>query len=372
MEDVGRLTEQRPRELAELAHKIRRAIQESYSIERSGSEATITTASGLSIAIPPDLIGDVQRFLREIDGKKTEPKAGKDYEGEEISEAEVRFRLGDRASWEVDRAKLMKKRDAKPLVFQVSDEDLSHLVTQPSYVTYELIHCVRKTLLAPLHAFKGLKRGTGAPPRLNKGWAFCAKPRQAYHNDGTGFPAPSNMVFVVYADKDRYVFDWDWVKEDPNEPGYPLDRQLRFDDEVALDQEAVLKLVEEVQPGKLDASKACYSPRGDCIFCYVADGEAFAERINSDLTVFRQLETDEVMGFKVKNVRRILQKEKSIILADAPGLTVRVVSMLLATFKLHKDANIQIYSVVIEALHKNVSEPLTVQLPQDIAQSTVS
>ncbi|NOT00666.1 MAG: hypothetical protein HOP29_08565 [Phycisphaerales bacterium] len=352
------------RKLADLAHMVRRAVRESYSITENGTGAAMTTVSGVNIAIPADLVVRARHFMRTIDGKQTDPRPGKDYEGTEISRAEARFRLGDETDWAVERDKLNARRDAKPMVLRVSQEDLNHLLIQPAYVTHELLHCVRKTVLAPEHTFKGLKRGNDAPNRLNGGWAFCAKPRKAYHNDGTPFPAPDNMVFVVYADKEQHVFDWDWVKEDPNEPGYPLDRQLRFEDEVAHERDTVIELPKKIQPGSLDPSKACYSSLGDCIFCYVADDEAFAERINSDLTVFRKLGADDFVGFKVKNVLRIVRQDKSVRLADAPGLAVSVDAVLLATLKLHQDASVQVYILLIRALIGIGASP-TVRLPED-------
>ena len=75
--------------------------------------------------------------------------------------------------------------------------------------------CARRTVLAPTWVFKGLKRGEGGLSKVNNGWAFCGKPRKAYRNDGTPFPAPEGMVHMVYADEEGYVFDWDWVRENP-------------------------------------------------------------------------------------------------------------------------------------------------------------
>jgi hypothetical protein len=104
------------------------------------------------------------------------------------------------------------------------------------------------------------------------------------------------------------------------------------------------------------------SERGDCIFCYISDEVAFAERINPDLTVFRHTGSDKLTGFKVKNVRRILQQDRSIVLDDAPDITVAVDSILLASLKLQQTSSVEIYAVLIRALHKSVSEPPRVRL----------
>jgi hypothetical protein len=173
---------------------------------------------------------------------------------------------------------------------------------------------------------------------------------------------PEGMVFVVYADENRFVFDWDWVKESPNEPGSPIDCQLRFTNPLPLESEARLDLPKNMSPIQFDPTKACYSSRGDCIFCYISDDVSYATRINSDLTVFKSLVDDAYTGFKVKNVRRILEVDQTIRIGDAPGLLVSVDSVLLATLKRHPEGSVQIYSVLIHALYKRVSEPPKVRV----------
>jgi hypothetical protein len=308
----------------------------------------------------------VAEFLCRIDGKTTATTPGKDYEGTMISEAEARFKLGDENTWKENRAKLEAKRIARPFVLRIDDDDLNQLSSEPAYVTYELQHCARKTVLAPTLVFRGLKRGDDSLGKVNEGWAFCGKPRQAYDNDGNPFSAPEGLVYLVYADEEGFVFDWDWVKVNPDEPGCPLDWRLRFDRPHPLEQDAVFELPVDLRPKQFDSSHASYSNRGDCMFCYLADEVSYADRINSDLTVFKRLGTEEITGFKVKNVRRILQKDRSIVLDDAPGLTVFVDSILLASLRQHKDdedARLDVYSVVIRALHQKMPEPPKVTVP---------
>jgi hypothetical protein len=307
-------------------------------------------------------VTQVATFLREIDGKTTASTPGKDYEGEEVSEAEARFKLGDSEWAASNRGGLEAKRNAKPFVLQIDSDELDHLSTQPPYITHELLHCARRTVLAPTAAFRGLRRGVDAPASLKNGWAIFGKPREARRNDGMPFPAPSDMVFGVFAEENGYVFDWDWVQEDPDKPGHPLG-PLRFDSDVELSQDFVLKLPKDLRPGQFDASKACYSSRGDCIFCYITAEESFAERINADLTVFQTLATRKHSGFKIKNVRRILQVDQSIVVGDPPNLMVSVTSVLLATLKRHPEGNVQVYDVLIEALYGNLEHPPKVRLP---------
>jgi hypothetical protein len=102
----------------------------------------------------------------------------------------------------------------------------------------------------------------------------------------------------------------------------------------------------------------------DGIFCYITDDVAYANRITTDLTVFRNLDDhSKITGFKVKNVRRILEENKSIVLNEDPDDEVRVESALLATLKGHKDADMLVYQILIEAF-KKVDVPPTVHVPK--------
>ena len=211
-EAVSLQADDQTRDLADLAIKVCAAVSESYEIQPSSDGANVISSAGTTAFIPAHLLQRVTDFLREIDGKTTTTRAGKDYEGEAASEAEVRFKLGDRTTWDRELAKREEERAARPLVLRLSEEEIGSLTTHPPYVTWELLECARRTVLAPTCVFKGLKRGKGGLPKVNDGLAFCGKPRTAYRNDGTPFPAPEGMVHMVHADEEGYVFDWDWVR----------------------------------------------------------------------------------------------------------------------------------------------------------------
>jgi hypothetical protein len=173
------------------------------------------------------------------------------------------------------------------------------------------------------------------------------------------------MVFMTYADADGFVFDWDWVQEDPHAPGHPLDVALRFGNPVPVTSEMVLDIPATSPTGEFNSTVATYSEVGDCIFCYMTDECAYAERINSDLTVFRRLDDRKsVTGFKVKNVQRILEEDKSIVLDDAPDLIVAVDAALLATLKGHLDTQVNVYTVIIAALYRAGAKPPKVRVPK--------
>jgi hypothetical protein len=341
------------RPLADLAQRVRAAVRGTYRVEQQdGSEnAAIKPRSGEPLAVPGPLLARVRGFLLEIDGKGTSGTPGKDYEGRPVSEAEVRFKLGEPATCDREQARIQARREAKPLVLKLAKADLRSLAHQPGYVIHGLFHCARKTVLAPTAVYRGLKRGEKAPPRVANGWAICGKPNRAYDNDGRKVPPPADMLYTVFADADGFVFDWDWVAEDPHHPGYPLDNDMRFGDLVREPGEFVLDLPDAPPASSFDSSFAGYSPRGDCVFCYMLDAPAFGARINEDLTVFYSLsDRDKITGFKIKNVQRILQEEEALNLSDAPGLNVLILPILRRTLPHHQEVTIKLYEIIIAAL----------------------
>lgn len=346
-----------------LARRVRKAIRASYRlVPPSGGEGQVETAAD-RLAVPADLFPRVQRFLLDVDGKGVSTDKGKDYEGRPVSDAEVRFKLGESSDTSREQERAKNRDAARPLVFRVARHDLDSLKNQPAYVTHNLLRCARRTLFNPTAIYRGLQRGDQTPPRLRDGWAICGKPNRACDNDGRSVAVPPGMLFAVYADAAGFVFDWDWVPEDKHASGHPLDQALRFGNPTPIKQEMVLELPDTLADAKFDASVATYSDRGDCIFCYICDECGYAERINPDLTVFRDFEAKEVTGFKIKNVRRILKDEEDFVSDDAPDLTVSVQAILLATLRANKATSLRIYDLIIQAFRK-VQHPPDVHVPQ--------
>ncbi len=338
--------------LAELAQQVLAAVRGGYRLvlPSEASGPAVQTGRETPLAIPMDLFLAVRKFLLEIDGKGTSAATGRDYEGRAVSEAEVRFKLGEPGEQDQDEPARRVRREARPLVFRVGPEDLNSLRSLPAYVAHGLMKCARKTVLAPTAVYRGLNRGDKAPQPLRDGWAICGKPGRAYDNDGQPVPPPAGMVYVVYADTNGYVFDWDWVQEDPHAPGHPLDSAIRFGNLVHETREMVLDLPERIDPGQFDRNKPATSPRGDCIFCYLADTPSFGARINEDLTVFYSLEDREkITGFKIKNVGRILHEEQGLNLTDAPGLNVLILPILKKIRRTHEAVTFKLYDLIIAA-----------------------
>ena len=362
-------TDQSMRPLADLARRVHAAVQSTYRIEQSGEDglAAVKTRSGEPLTVPGRLLPRVKSFLLEIDGKRSSNEPGSDYQGRPVSEAEVWFKLSDPKTSEREPDRARARREAKPVVLKLAKDDLKSLATQPAYVTHGLFQCARKTVLAPAAVYKGLNRGNDAPERLTNGWAICGKPNRAYDNHGQKLQPPDDMLYMVYATADGFVFDWDWVPEDPHDPGHPLDNTPRFGNLVPEPEEFVLDLPHDIPTASFDSSTVACSSPGDCAFCYIRDDPSFGTRINGDLTVFYSLDKrDEITGFKIKNVLRILREEKALNLSDAPGLDVLILPTLRKTLHDHQEVTIKLYEVIIAAL-VGVRIPMKELAPDEVA-----
>jgi hypothetical protein len=195
------------RNLADLAHRIRFVVRSTYQIEpgNTPSQPVLISQSGDTLPLPAQMVPDIKRFLLDVDGKSVSTVPGKDFVGSPVSEAEARFKLGDRSTWESDRQRLEARRSARPIVLRADPQDLKALEFQPAYVWHGLLNCATKTVLAPTVVFEGLNRGEGSPERLRNGLTFCGKPRWTYDSAGQRHLAPEGMVYLVYADQEGFV-----------------------------------------------------------------------------------------------------------------------------------------------------------------------
>ena len=117
----------------------------------------------------------------------------------------------------------------------------------PHYIAYGLRHCATRLVQTATVMYRGLRR-QGV---LEHGYAFCGRLPFAYDNNGERIESPPNMIYVVYVAPNGLVFDWDWAKEDPNHPVYPIDPNLRFcGNPEAVTPEAVLIGVDDLSPTK--------------------------------------------------------------------------------------------------------------------------
>jgi hypothetical protein len=348
-------------QLADLAARVRTVVRQGYAVEEPEGTNPVIRSGGERIPFGAEKRPEILGFLHELNGTGVK-EPGKDYAGAEVSEEEVLFGLGEPGNWQAEQERVASRMSARPLVLRLDEQDrLAVVGGMPGYVYHGLRRSAAKLVQSATVMYPGLRR----EGRMQNGFAFCGRLRQAFDNEGRAIPAPDGMVYVVYADPDGYVFDWDWVKESPHHPGYPIDTDLRFSrNPQSPAREAVLVGVDALSPPKpFDPRLAWYSRRGDCIFCYFSEEFAYAERINNDLTVFRSCATDEPTGFKIKNVERMLEEET--VHLNAPGLRVDITTFLFATVQRNPETRVEVYSVLIEAWMRRAGIPglPTVELP---------
>ena len=286
------------KDLQELVHRVGRIVASGYHFQPSDDHTSeLVTGGGAAIGFDVDLLPRVKFFFSRLNGISRGRGAGQDYRGRAISSNEVAFWLGDVDSWESDERRVAARNLASPKVLQLDPADRYALQNTPGYCLNNLKYCANRIVQAPRAVFHGLReRG-----KLKDGIAYCGNPPQMYDNRGTVVPVPSGFIFAVFADAEGYVFDWDWLRSDPNDLDTPVQQHLRFAKRVSSDRESVLIGVEDLTTGEFRES-AWHSFRGDCVFYYLSDAPSYAERVDDDLTVFWTFEGHQMTGCKVKNI----------------------------------------------------------------------
>ena len=312
-------------ELNALAHQLRDIVAHGYEISVTATHALLRGA-GQAIQFRKEVADEVRLFLAAVSGVGHSKVGGKDYRGRVASAAEIEFLLGDRESWSADELKLQRMMAESPSVLHLADEERRAVQGgTPAYCVYALVKCATRVVLAPSAVFRGLRK----EGQLTEGFAYCGKPKRAYGNDARPLnESLDGFVFVVYTDAQGYVFDWDWVHADPNDPTVPDGAQDRFTSRVEAPS-AVLAGVDDLQIGEFQAN-GWYSRRGDCIFYYISDSPSYASRVNNELTVFLSFAVPHQMtGCKVKNVGRIWKDvRESDRLNQQPHADIPLVSIL--------------------------------------------
>jgi hypothetical protein len=289
------------KEIAELAAMVRHFVRSGFRFDEN-SQQLIGAGNSLYLG---DIEFEVARqFLRELSGTppQTEVRLGRDYIGAEASEAEVLFNIGSPTEIETENAQSIARNALKPHQLRVDDQDIKAIENgMPGYVIHELVKCATRVVQAPTAIFQGIRR----KGRLAAGRAYCGRPKRAFDNEGKACSPPPGMVYCVYVEPEGYVFDWDWVREDPARPGFPIDYRLRFVNQINELTETVL-LLPNMSPTPFRKGKAWHSYRGDCMFFYASDLRAYAKRVNDDLTEYRAIESDKLVGCKIKDFQALL------------------------------------------------------------------
>lgn len=70
---------------------------------------------------------------------------------------------------------------------------------------------------------------------------------------------------------------------------------------------SLTEFIKSNNPKKFTA-KPYYSQHGDALIFYFKDDQSYAERVDALLTVYRSMETNEMVGCEIKGVQSILEK----------------------------------------------------------------
>jgi hypothetical protein len=217
-----------------------------------------------------------------------------------VGASELEFKVGLDPTQTDPSQRLEDRARDKPVLLRLDEEDQVAVTSgMPAFIAHELRYCATRIVQAPEVVFQGLRaRG------FRKARAYCGRPSRCYDNHGGAHPAPEGKVYVVYVDEQNYVFDWDWVQSDSDNPAYPIDWQNRFKQPIAASG-AVLVGVSNIEPSGFDPGRAWYSQRGNCVFVYFSDDPSYAERLNDDVTVFRRYNDFKIVGCKLKNIQKL-------------------------------------------------------------------
>jgi hypothetical protein len=92
---------------------------------------------------------------------------------------------------------------------------------------YELAHSnVRSALLNPKKLFEGVR------DYEQGGFAYVCKPAYAMtEKENKVLPWPGK-VFAVFVNPAGCIYNWLWLKESSDKPGYPVDWMNRFEKEI--------------------------------------------------------------------------------------------------------------------------------------------
>jgi hypothetical protein len=192
----------------------------------------------------------------------------------------------------------------------------------PKYHRLQLIDCAREVVACPKIIGEGLR--SDGP--LRKGQAYYGVSRRRWLNNGQSVNAPEDMLFVVYADAEGSVFDWDWKEAklcQPEKPPTPTTPRLRVAEPKTDVAELLVGNVLGQQPQPFRPGHAWYSVSGDCVFCYFKETEAYEDRVDEFITKYVAFGSeDECVGFKLKYVSRLFDLVQRWSQEENEGITI--------------------------------------------------
>lgn len=285
-------------------------MRDGFSIETRAQQHYAEGNRGGLLAL--DAGTDDIRFMQELYGGATYP-----------SKLHSHLRSKDCLDFYLDGHSWDDEVRGTKLLRVAPDDAEAILDGHPGHQYHALLDCAREVVRCPAVAYPGLRH---EGPMQSGGWAFCGIPSRQRMNDGAFRDPPPGFTFVVFADPDGFVFDWDWVPSANDNPAIPRDAQERFQGPPAHDLRGELLLgnVAHETPRPFQPGRAWFSVRGDCVFWYLSDAESYAAREDEYLTVFYRLDGDkkQSVGFKLKMVSRLFETVKRWARGPREGILV--------------------------------------------------
>ncbi len=101
-----------------------------------------------------------------------------------------------------------------------------------------------------------------------------------------------------------------------------------------------------------------YCPDGDTLTFYFRDEEAYSERVDELLTVYKSIENSELVGCKVKGVAGLIDRLKSFGICLHPEDEPFSLSLLFLSATNRQAANVDHYYQEMGQFTKDVKVPL--------------
>lgn len=84
-----------------------------------------------------------------------------------------------------------------------------------------------EVLKDPIRIYKGLRR-----ENQNESYCYIGSPKR-YSSEGTiTFPNRPGSLFTAFVDRSMTLSDWRWEMEDPDNVGWLVDEQVRFETKI--------------------------------------------------------------------------------------------------------------------------------------------
>jgi len=182
---------------------------------------------------------------------------------------------------------------------------------------------IEEAVKDPDAIFEGLNR-----PGMKNGAAYSVRPEVDPEEEPEAGTLRYGFAFVVFARPGTWsyvILDWEWRAADGNEPGHPEGWANDYARRTWTKGQNLSEYLAGNPPRGFRPGPH-YFPTGDYVTLFIKDERGHAERVDDLLTVYLSLATGELVGCKIKGVKRLLAE------LGAFGLTVDLKDVPLALF----------------------------------------